>query len=55
MAKQKFPVAGMSKLYVNENLTNARKKLLWMTKQKAKELQHAYTWTMNGDNLRAKG
>ena len=48
MAKEEFPVAGMSKLYVNENLTKARKKLLWMTKQKAKELKYAYTWTMNG-------
>ena len=47
-AKEEFPVARMSKLYVNENLTNARKKLLWMTKQKAKELKYASTWTMNG-------
>ena len=48
IAKEEFPVAGMSKLYVNENLTNARKKLLWMTKQKAKELKYSSTWTMNG-------
>ena len=41
MAKEEFPVAGMSKLYVNKNFTNARKKLLWMTKQKAKELKYA--------------
>ena len=33
MAKEEFPVAGMSKLYDNKNLTNARKKLLWRTKQ----------------------
>ena len=43
-----FPVAGMSKLYVNENLTQIRKRLLWKAKQMAKERDYAYIWTTNG-------
>ena len=43
-----FPVEGMEKLYVNENLTQRRKKLLWQTKQAAKERDYDYFWTNNG-------
>jgi len=35
-------------LYINENLTQARKRLLWLTKQDAKKLKYDYVWTMNG-------
>ena len=43
-----FPVTVMTKLNVNENLTQVRKKLLWSIKQKAKELGYDYIWTLNG-------
>ena len=36
------------KIFINENLTQARKRLLWLTKQKAKAKNFSYTWTMNG-------
>ena len=35
-----FPVQGMNKLNVNENLTQRRKRLFWLAKQKAKELDY---------------
>jgi len=36
-----LPVPGMKKkeMYINENLTQARKRLLWLTKQAAKKLK----------------
>ena len=37
-----------AKLFINENLTQARKRLLWQSKQVAKENGYAYIWTMNG-------
>ena len=37
-----FPVQGMNKLYVNENLTQRRKRLFWLAKQKAKELDNKF-------------
>ena len=43
-----FPITGMEKLYVNENLTKRRKRLLWKTKQSAKEAGYQYIWTWNG-------
>ena len=43
-----FPVQGMNKLYVNENLTQRRKRLFWLAKQKAKELDYKFIWTSNG-------
>ena len=43
-----FPVQGMNKLYVNENLTQLRKRLFWLAKQKAKELDYNFIWTSNG-------
>ena len=43
-----FPVEGMEKLYVNENLIPRRKNLFWQTKPAAKELSNDYFWTNNG-------
>ena len=43
-----FPVYGMNKLHVNENLTQRRKRLFWLAKQKAEELDYRFTWTSNG-------
>ena len=43
-----FPISGMTKLYINENLTQERKRLLWQTKERAKSLQFSFVWTMNG-------
>ena len=42
-----FLVQGMNKLYVNENLTQCRKRLFWLAKQKAKELDYKFIWTLN--------
>jgi len=47
-AENNSPVEGMQKLYANENLTQARKRLLWFTKQAAKHLKYTYVWTTNG-------
>ena len=49
----KFSVAGTEKIYLNENLTQIRKKLFWKTKQKAKQMNYRYIWTTNG-NIFAK-
>ena len=43
-----YPISGMKKLFINENLTQERKRLLWLTKQTAKNLNYTYIWTMNG-------
>ena len=43
-----FPVDGMEKMFINENLTQRRNRLLWNTKQKAKELGYKFFWTHNG-------
>ena len=43
-----FPVENMENLYINENLTQRRKRLFWLTKQKAKELGYSFIWTNNG-------
>ena len=48
IASKDFPVAGMQRLYVNENLTQSRKRLLWQTKQAAKTRDYSYIWTQNG-------
>ena len=42
------PVEGMEKLFMNENLTQRRKRLFWLSMQKAKELEYKYFWTQNG-------
>jgi len=51
LSGSRFPVNSMEKLYINENLTSKRKKLLWMAKQAAKKLDFKYVWTMNGKIL----
>ena len=38
------------KEFINENLTQRRKRLFWNTKQKAKELEYNFFWTHNGQN-----
>ena len=38
----------MEKVFINENLTQRRKRLFWNTKQKAKELGYKFFWTHNG-------
>lgn len=48
LPSDKFPVQGMKELFVNENLTQQRKKLLWLTKQRAKVNGFKYVWTNNG-------
>ena len=44
-----FSVPRTEKVYVNENLTRPRKKLFWLTKQKAKKIGFKYFWTTNGN------
>ena len=43
-----FSMTGMKKLFVNENLTKMRKRLLRKTKQAAKEVGYHYVWTWTG-------
>ena len=43
-----FPVDKMEHLFINENLTQRRKLLFWLTKQKAKKLNYKFIWTSNG-------
>ena len=42
-----FPVKGMEKLFINKNLTQRRKRLFWLSKQKAKELVYKHFWSQN--------
>ena len=42
MESKDFPVEGMTKLFVNENLTKTRKRLLWKTKPAAKYKKYKY-------------
>ena len=51
LKSEDFPVKGMTQLYVNENLTQQRKRLLWSAKQHAIEKDHKYVWTNNRKNL----
>ena len=44
-----FSVYGTKSVFINENLTRPRKKLLWMTKQKAQLADYKYLWTSNGN------
>ena len=37
----------MYKLFINENLTTTRKRLLWKMKQAAKNKKYKHIWTMN--------
>lgn len=50
----KLSVKGVNHIYVNENLTNFRKRLFWKTKQKAKEAGFKFFWTANGNILARK-
>ena len=43
-----FPVDEMTNLYINENLTQFRKRLFWSTKQTAKAKKFKFFWTTNG-------
>ena len=36
------------RVYINENLTQKRKRLFWLAKQKIKALQYKFIWTNNG-------
>ena len=45
----KFSITGTEKIYVNENLTQLRKKLFWQTKVKAKKMNYKYYWSMNNN------
>ena len=44
-----FPVDAMKRLFINENLTQSRKRLFWLGKQSAKRLGYKFIWTNNGD------
>ena len=48
METKNFPVEGMTKVFVNGNLTKTRKRLQWKTKQAAKNKKYKYIWTMKG-------
>ena len=45
----KFSVYGIKSLFINENLTQQRKKLFWLAKQKARLAEFKYIWTSNGN------
>ena len=49
-----FLVEGMEKLFINENLTQRRKHLFWLSKQKATKLEYKYFWIHNGQILFGK-
>ena len=38
-------------LFINENLTQQRKKLFWFAKQKARLDKFKYMWTSNGNTF----
>ena len=44
-----FFVVGTKNVFMNENLTHARKKLFWNRKQKAKASQYKYCWTSSNN------
>ena len=46
---KQFSVPGTEKIFINENLTQTRRKLFWQTKQKAKKEEWKYYWTVNGN------
>ena len=50
-----FPVQQMTRFFINENLTNAKKELFWQTKERARELGYHYIWTNNGKIYIRKG
>lgn len=44
-----FSVKNTKNIFVNENLTKSRKRLLWEAKQKAKNAGFKFIWTVNGN------
>ena len=48
IANKDFPAAGMQRLYINKNLTQSCKHLLWQMKQAARTRDYSYIWTRNG-------
>ena len=49
-----FPIDNMENLYVNKNLTQRRKRLFWLTKQKVEDLDNKFIWTSNGQICQRK-
>ena len=43
-----FSLQGAENIYINENLTQSRKKLFWHAKQKAIANNFKFYWTVNG-------
>jgi hypothetical protein len=37
-----------AKVYINEQLTNINRRLLWLAKQKGREMRYKYIWSKNG-------
>ena len=48
---EKISVKGTEQLFINENLTQQRKKLLWLAKQKMKATDFKFIWTSNGSTF----
>ena len=46
---QEFSLQGAMNIYINENLTQSRKKLFWHAKQKAIASNLKFYWTVNGN------
>ena len=46
---QEFSLQGAENIYINENLTQSRKKLFWHAKQKAIASNFKFYWTVNGN------
>ena len=44
---KEFPVNNMERLYINDNLTQRRKRLFRLAKQKPIELKYKFIWTNN--------
>ena len=44
-----FGITGMTKLFINENLTPKRKKLFSLANKKRIELKYQYIWSNNGE------
>ena len=51
---KKFSVNDTKNIFINENLTQSRKRLFWKTKQRAKNENWKYYWTHNGSILAKK-
>ena len=45
----KFTVTETRRLFINENLTQLRKKLFWKAKQRVKDADFRFIWTNNGN------